>query len=294
MLSLIIQTLLSGIIIGSIYTLVAIGLNITFGVMRIVNFAHCQYMMLAMYCAFFLWSLLRIDPYTSIIILLPSFFAIGILTYLLVIKRAFTLPPLHQIVVTIGLYMFLEGFASTVFTEKFRSIHLPSIDFSVNLGLGLMDVYVGAAYLVALVASIALTILLYFVLKNTNFGKMVRAISQDIEGALICGVNVGRISTIAFSLSIALVGFAGVLISPFYLINPHVGDIFLLMAFIIIVFGGMGSFKGAMIGGYTIGIIESFSAILLVSALKYVMAFIFFMLVLLVRPTGLYGVTVKR
>ena len=283
--ALFLQSVISGVLIGGVYALIGIGLTIIFGVMRIINFAHGDLMMVGMYLAFFCWKLLGLDPFISVLVIIPVMFAFGGLVQWLVIDRAVTALPQNQILLTIGIGLVLSSTAMMLFTSDYRilttsysssSFTLAGISLSVPLTIGF-----------ALTAVI--TALLYWFLIKTDLGLALRATAQDRDAAQLMGINVRRISIFAFGLGAALAGTAGALVSPTYYIFPQVGSTFTLKAFVIVVLGGMGSVVGATLGGVLIGMVESLSAVYVGSGWKDVVVYALFLLVLLVRPSGLLG-----
>ena len=283
--ALFLQSVISGVLIGGVYALIGIGLTIIFGVMRIINFAHGDLMMVGMYLAFFCWKLLGLDPFISVLVIIPVMFAFGGLVQWLVIDRAVTALPQNQILLTIGIGLVLSSTAMMLFTSDYRilttsysssSFTLAGISLSVPLTIGF-----------AITAVI--TALLYWFLIKTDLGLALRATAQDRDAAQLMGINVRRISVFAFGLGAALAGTAGALVSPTYYIFPQVGSTFTLKAFVIVVLGGMGSVVGATLGGVLIGMVESLSAVYVGSGWKDVVVYALFLLVLLVRPSGLLG-----
>lgn len=285
MLGLILQALISAVILGNIYALIALGLNLVFGVMGIPNFAHCQYMVLAMYGVYWLWSIFNIDPYLSSFIIVPLLFCGGFVTQRFIIKRVLGMSATNQIILLCGLYTFLCSLTSLLFTEKYRSIVTPYLYLSLNLG----GFYVGLPHLIAFIVSLVLVLALHLFLTRTDFGRVIRATSEDLEGASMYGVNVYKVFEIVFGIGTALVGVAGLLIAPIYSIYPRVGDPFLVSSFIIVVLGGLGSFKGCLIASYVIALTECLVAALFNPAFRLLGSLILFLIILLFKPTGIFG-----
>jgi branched-chain amino acid transport system permease protein len=279
------QATVSGILIGGVYALVALGLTLVFGVLRIINFAHGTLMMLGMYATFFLWRLLGVDPYVSVLLVGPAFFLVGAVIERVVVAPNRGAPESNQLLLTLGLALFLENAALAVFRADPRSVQLPYRLPPILLG----EAVVNVPRLVAFLASIALAVLLWLFLRYTDTGKAIRAAAEEREGALLMGIDVRRLDWIAFGLGAALVAVAGSLVTPFLYVAPDVGEVFNILAFVIVVLGGMGSFVGALLGGFVVGLAESLGAALLPGSLKQFPIFALFALVLLFRPTGLLG-----
>jgi branched-chain amino acid transport system permease protein len=270
---------------GGVYALVALGLTLVFGVLRIVNFAHGTLMMLGMYATFFLHARAGVDPYLSIVLVGPLFFVVG-----LALERAIIQPNLeaaesNQLLLTLGVALFLENAALALFSPDYRSIRLPYAQRALLLG----EAVVNVARLVAFGASVALAVLLWLYLKHTDTGKAIRAAAEERDGARLMGIDIHRVYAIAFGLGSAVVAIAGSLVTPFLYVAPDVGDVFNILAFVIVVLGGMGSFIGALLGGLIVGLAESIGAALLPGSLKQLPLFVLFVLVLLFRPAGLFG-----
>jgi branched-chain amino acid transport system permease protein len=279
------QSLISGILIGGVYALIGIGLTIIFGVMRIINFAHGDFLMVGMYATYFLFSLFRIDPFVSVIITIPLMFLYGGLVQKVIINRVLGALPQNQILLTIGLGLIMSNSAMLAFTSDYKILSTSYSSSSVTVA--------GISISVPLVYSFLITALitafLYWFLTKTDTGQAIRATAQDREAARLMGINVKRMSIIAFGLGTALAGTAGALLAPVYYIFPQVGSIFTLKAFVITVLGGMGSIVGATLGGVLIGIVESVGGVYFGSGWKDVVVFSVFLLVLLVKPSGLMG-----
>jgi len=279
------QSLISGILIGGVYALIGIGLTIIFGVMRVINFAHGDLLMLGMYATYFLFTLLHIDPFISIIIIIPLMFFFGALLQKVFINRALNALPQNQILLTIGLGLVMSNSTMLAFTSDYRILTTTYSSSSITV----MGISISEPLVYSFVVTSAITAILYWFLYRTDIGQAVRATAQDREAAQLMGINVKRMSIIAFGLGTALAGTAGALISPTYYIFPQVGSVFTLKAFVITVLGGMGSIVGAMLGGVLIGVAESVGGVYLGSGWKDVIVFVLFLMVLLFKPSGLLG-----
>jgi len=279
------QSAASGILIGGVYALVGIGLTIIFGVMRVINFAHGELLMIGMYLTWLIFSSLGIDPFESIAITIPLMFVFGAIVQRTLIQRVLNALPQNQILLTIGLGLVLSNLAMLIFTSDYKiittrysssTIHLAGLPLSVPLAISF------------LITSV-ITALLYLFLLKTDTGQAIRATAQDRDAAQLMGINVSWMSVLAFGIGTALAGTAGALVSPTYYIFPQVGSAFTLKAFVIVVLGGMGSVLGATLGGVIIGVTESLAAVYISSGMKEVFVYVLFLLVLLFKPSGLLG-----
>lgn len=280
------QTIVSGLLLGGIFALVAVGLTLIFGVMKILNFAHGDFLMLGMYFAFFLSVMFGVDPYISAILSLPFFFGLGWLIQSYLIRPVLKAPESIQILLTVGLSLFLQNLALFLFSPDFQSLR---VSYGGNT-LMLFGVSISYVRVIACVIAIGTCLALYLFLGRTDIGKALRACAEERMGSMAVGINVERIYNIAFGLGIACVGLAGILMTPFFYIAPQVGLPFTLTAFVVAVLGGLGSLPGALVGGLVIGLIESLGEILLPSpSMKQIATFSVFLLILLFRPQGLFG-----
>lgn len=285
MMTIFFQSLISGILIGGAYALIGIGLTIIFGVMRIINFAHGDLMMIGMYATFYLFTLFHVDPFLSIIITIPFMFVYGGLLQKLFINRVLGALPQNQILLTIGLGLIMSNTVMLGFTSDYKILTTSYSSASVTVEGISISIPLAISFFVTAVITAAL----YWFLVKTDTGQAIRATAQDREAAKLMGINVKRMSIIAFGLGTALAGTAGALIAPVYYIFPQVGSAFTLKAFIITVLGGMGSVIGATLGGVLIGIAESMGGVYFGSGWKEVVVYALFLLVLLFKPSGLLG-----
>ena len=279
------QALISGILIGGAYALVGIGLTIIFGVMRIINFAHGELLMLGMYATYYLFTLLHIDPFVSILATIPLMFVYGGFVQKVFINRVLWALPQNQILLTIGLGLVMSNTIMLAFTSDYKILSTSYSSSSVTLAGMSISVPLAMSFLITM----CITAALYWFLIRTDMGQAIRATAQDREAAQLMGINVKRMSIIAFGLGTSLAGTAGALIAPTYYIFPQVGGVFTLKAFVITVLGGMGSVVGATLGGVLIGIAESVGGVYFGSGWKEVVVYTLFLLVLLFKPSGLMG-----
>jgi len=279
------QSLISGILIGGVYALIGIGLTIIFGVMRVINFAHGDIMMVGMYMTYFLFTLFGIDPFVSVLITIPMMFLFGGILQKLFINRILGSLPQNQILLTIGLGLIMSNSAMLAFTSDYKILTTSYSSSSYRLA----GLSISKPLAISFLITVAITAVLYWFLMRTDTGQAIRATAQDREAAQLMGINVKRMSMLAFGIGSAMAGTAGALISPTYYIFPQVGSAFTLKAFVITVLGGMGSIVGATLGGVIIGVVESMGAAYISSDWKDVVVFTIFLLVLLIKPSGLMG-----
>lgn len=279
------QSLISGILIGGVYALIGIGLTIIFGVMRVINFAHGELLMLGMYATYYLFSFFHVDPFLSIVITMPLMFLFGAFLQKIVINRTLSAPSQNQILLTIGLGLIMSNSVMLAFTSDYKILSTRYSSSSVRL----MGISISLPLLISFAITTVITAALYWFLMKTDTGLAIRATAQDRVAARLMGINVSRMSVLAFGLGSALAATAGALISPTYYIFPQVGSVFTLKAFVITVLGGMGSVVGATLGGVLIGVAESVGGVYFGSGWKEVVVFVLFLLVLLFKPSGLLG-----
>lgn len=278
------QAIVSGLLSGGVYALIGVGLNLIFGVMKIINFAHGSLLMLGMYSTYWLFTFFKIDPYLSLAITVPLLFLIGVIIQKMLINPIIEYPENNQLVLTMGVMLFLENLALFLWGPDFRTVKVSYVGTVLSLSI----VRVNLLRFIAFAGGLLLALLLYIFLKKTDMGKAIRASSEEREGAFAVGISVKRVHLISFGMGTACVGAAGTLITPFFYLSPHVGHLFLLTAFMVVVMGGMGSFIGAIIGGFIIGLTESLGAVMLPGSVGQIIPFSLFVIVLLFKPTGLF------
>ena len=283
--SILIQALISGMLIGGVYALIGIGLTIIFGVMRVINFAHGDLLMLGMYATYYLFAMAHVDPFLSIVITMPLMFLFGAFLQKTIINRVLNALPQNQILLTIGLGLIMSNTVMLAFTSDYKILSTKYSSSSMHVG----GISISSPLLISFAITAAITAALYWFLLKTDTGQAIRATAQDREAARLMGINVKRMSIIAFGLGSSLAATAGALISPTYYIFPQVGSVFTLKAFVITVLGGMGSVVGATLGGVLIGVAESVGGVYFGGGWKEVVVFVLFLLVLLFKPSGLLG-----
>ncbi|MBW1700959.1 MAG: branched-chain amino acid ABC transporter permease [Deltaproteobacteria bacterium] len=284
-LTLLIQALIGGFLVGGVYSLIAIGLSLIFGVMKIINFAHGEIMMIAMYITYWLFVLLKIDPIISIIIVAPLIFLLGYCMQRFLVNRIIDAPELIQILLMLGVAIVLTNLALFIWGPDHR---MAATRFSLS-AIMLGGITIDVSRLIAFGIAIIVSIGVFLFLAKTETGKMIRAAADNRLGAQIVGIKVNRVYAISFGVGSACVGIAGALILPLIPLDPYLGPSYTLTSFIIVILGGMGSLLGAFIGGIIIGVAESLGAVLLVSSLKELVSFSILIVILLFRPQGLFG-----
>ncbi len=278
-------SLLNGLTTGALYALVALGLTLIYGVLHIINFAHGSLLMLALYLVYFLNRWWQLDPYLAIPVVVPVMFAVGYALQRWVIGRASHGRDENVLLVTLGLAVVIENLAQILFQADTRTIETPYTFEVVELGF----VFLPVAKVVALGGAIVTAALLWLLMTRTDLGKAIRAVAKERQGARLVGIDVDHVFAMSFGIGVACLGVAASLLLPTYYVSPQVGHGFVLIAFTIVVLGGMGSFFGALIGGLIIGVVESLGGLLLGESLGQIGIFAIFIAILLFRPTGLFG-----
>jgi len=281
-----VQSLVSGVLTGSLYAMIGVGLTVVFGVMRIINLAHGDLVMLGMYGAFWSHVLWRIDPFVSLLLWVPLMFLGGMLIYRFLLRSIIPGGELNTLLYTAGLSLLIANLALFSWTGDYRTIKLP---YAIT-PLRPFGIAVPIPLALAFVLAAAITLALYLFLARTDLGRAIRATSQNAEAAALMGIAVGRVAMVTFGLGSALAGAAGVLLGPSLYLYPTVGEILIAKCFVIVVLGGLGSAAGAIAGGILLGLVESLGAVYVSVAYKDTIGFVIFLLVLLFRPSGLFGV----
>lgn len=283
--SIIIDTIIGGLLLGGVYGVVAIGLTLIFGILNIINFAHGEFLMLGMYLSYFACTLLGLDPYTALIIVIPITFLLGVVCQKFLIKPVINAPQDIQILLTFGLVLVLQNLALLLWKGDWRSLTNPVVFQIIHFG----EFSFKLTMIIAFLASLLLVYLLFLFLKRTEYGKAIRACADDREGALFVGLNIDKIYYLTFGIGAMLAAVAGALILPFFAASPTVGLLFTLQAFIVIVLGGLGSVPGALLGGFIVGVAESLGALFLTGSLKVVVTFVLFIAIICLKPSGIFG-----
>ena len=281
----ILQTILSGILMGCIYALVAVGLCLIWGLMEIVNFAHGEMLMLAMFTSFWGFTIFHFDPLLSLPFCMILLFLVGVATYFIIIKKILKAPFLAQILATFGLGIFLRYLAQFMWSPDFRTIKNPILSGNLNVG----GLFIGIPQLAASVICVVTFIILYLLINKTEIGAALLATSEDREAASLMGINSDKMFALGWGIGAACLGVAGALMSNFYYIFPEVGFSFSLIAYVAVALGGFGSIPGSFVAGIIIGLVEFLSGLLIAPAFKYAFVFLIYLLVVFIRPQGLWG-----
>ncbi len=283
--SILFPSVLNGLTTGAVYALVALGLTLIYGVLHIINFAHGAALMVALYAVYFLKQQLGLDPYLALPLVVPGMFALGYLLQRAVINRASHGKDENILLVTLGLSIVLENLALIAFKSDTRSIETAYTLTTVAIGPAMIALPKLIAFAGALVAS---GVLLWIVAR-TDLGRAIRAVAKEKHGARLMGIDVDHVYAMSFGIGLACLGAAACFLLPAYYVNPQVGNGFVLVAFTIVVLGGMGSFAGALLGGFLIGVVESLCGLWFGESLGQIGIFLLFIAVLLFRPQGLFG-----
>ena len=281
----ILQTVVSGLLMGFIYALVAAGLSLIFGLMEIVNFAHGEFLMLSMYGAFWFYAAFGLDPLLSLPLCILMLFALGVATHYGIIRHILHAPMLVQITATFGLAIFLRSLAQFLWTADFRSIDAPIVSGRLEV----FGIFLGLPQIVASLGCVLAFGLLYLFINHTETGTALEATAQDREAASLMGIHTQRMYALGWGIGAACVAVAGVLMSNYFFIFPEVGLLFALIAYVTVAMGGFGSLLGALVAGLLIGLVESVGGLLFEPAYKYVIVFAMYLGVVLTRPAGLLG-----
>jgi branched-chain amino acid transport system permease protein len=280
-----VAAVLNGLMTGAVYALIALGLTLIYGVLHIINFAHGALLTAAMFAAFFAHRLFGLDPYIAALALTPLFFLLGYGLQRFIIGPAAHGEDRNILLVTLGLAIVIENALLYAFRADTRTLNLPYAFDVLEIGTA----FIAVPRVVAFIAVVAVAIALWLILHWTDTGKAIRAVAKEKIGAELSGINVAHIYAVTFGLGTACLAIAACLLIPTYYVNPHAGNAFVLIAFTIVVLGGMGSVTGALIGGLFIGVVESLSGLYLGESLGQIGIFAMFILALLVRPSGLFG-----
>ena len=295
------QTLVSGLLLGGLYALIGLGMTLIMGVMKIINLAHGELMMVSMYIAFWLFHLLGVDPYVSLVVTVPVLFVLGVAIQRFLISpvlKVDSILPENQVILTVGIGMVLQNLATMLFTSDYRST---PVDYASDAWYlsdwwrsSPIELSFSVPWVVSFAFAAAITVALWWFLQKTDTGKAIRATAQDRDAALLMGVNVERMTLITFGLGAALVGAAGSLFIPMYYLYPALGGRFTLIAFVITILGGLGSTQGAIIGGIILGIFESMTATYVGMGWAPVGRFLVFVACLIFLPGGVAGLLRRR
>jgi len=280
------QAIVNGLLLGAVFALVAVGLTLVFGVMDIVNFAHGEFVMVAMYVGYFSWSLLGLDPTVAVVVAAPAIGLLGLVVFHLVIRPVLGKPPLAQIIVTFGLLVFLRGLAQWLWTPNTRAVRDTAVD---DWQIALGDVIVPGPRLVAAAGAVVCTLSVAWFVNRTETGAQLRATGEDARAASLLGIDPHRMYALAWIVAGATTGVAGALLMNYLSVSPDAGVLFGLTSFVVVALGGFGSIAGAAIAGVGLGVAQGivglyFPSYTLAAALGV------YLVVMLFRPHGLLGI----
>jgi len=281
--TMLLQGIVSGLLAGGVYAMIALGMALIFGVMRVINVAHGTLLMLGGYTTYWLFALYSMNPFLSLIVSFPLLFFIGVLLQRFFVYRVVGAPELSSLILTFGLSILITNLAMLSWTSDYRSVEFLTGSFLLG------PIAVSKSRLLTFGTALAVTVLAFVFLNKTKTGKAIRATSQHRELAQICGINVRRVDMITFGFASGLAGAGGSLISVMFSIFPEMGRGYVFKSFLVIVLGGAGNYPGAFLGGLILGVVEGLTSLLLSAQLSEVIAYVLLVVLLLVRPTGLLG-----
>ncbi|WP_295530123.1 branched-chain amino acid ABC transporter permease [uncultured Pseudacidovorax sp.] len=284
-LSIVVPSVLNGLTTGAVYALIALGLTLIYGVLHIINFAHGASLMLALYAVYWLRAQFGIDPYLALPLVVAGMFALGYALQRGIINRASHGKDENILLVTLGLSIVMENLALLFFRSDTRTIDTPYTLTTLQIG----PAFIALPKLIAFGGALAGAAVLLWIVKATDLGRAIRAVAKEKQGARLMGIDVDHVYAMSFGIGLACLGAAACFLLPAYYVNPQVGGGFVLVAFTIVVLGGMGSFAGALVGGLLIGVVESLGGLFLGESLGQIGIFLIFIAVLLFRPQGLFG-----
>jgi branched-chain amino acid transport system permease protein len=282
-------SLLNGLTTGAVYALIALGLTLIYGVLHIINFAHGAALMVALYAVYGLKEHWGIDPYLALPLVVPAMFALGYGLQRGVINRASHGKDENILLVTLGISIVLANLALLFFKSDTRVVETSYTLTTVALNVGFAQALIALPKLVAFAGALLACAVLIVIVTRTDLGRAIRAVAKEKHGAKLMGIDVDHVYAMSFGLGLACLGVAACLLLPAYYVNPQVGNGFVLVAFTVVVLGGMGSFAGALLGGLLIGVVESLGGLMLGESLGQIGIFLIFIAVLLLRPQGLFG-----
>lgn len=276
----VVQVIINGILVGGFYGLIGMGLNVIFGVMKIVNFCQGELLMVGMYLTYLFASTLGMDPYLSLPLVAIIMIGLGaIIQHGLITPLLGAANDSNLIFMTVGLMMLMQNLALVLFKSDYRTVHTAYSQKNIHL----LGQVVSLPKLISFGVLICVTILLYMFLMKSETGKKIRATSQNPIGARLVGININRMYILAYAIGAALAGIAGTLLLPFYYVFPMVGATFTTRAFVVVVLGGLGSIKGAFVGGIVLGLLETMGAYVVGPQLKDSVVFVTFLAILILR-----------
>ncbi len=285
------SAILNGILMGSIYGLTAVGLTLIFGVLKVINFAQGAFLMSGLFTTYWFVKLTGTNPYLALIIVIPFTYILGYYTQKVLINPVFesekdVREPIGVIIVTTGIWYMLDNLALMLFGAEYRTINIPSVSKAISI----FGLYAPLSKIIGFFISLIVSGALFWFLQYSKMGKAIRATSQDREAASLMGINQYKIYNVTFGIGIAICGIAGAVLLPFYYVYPTVGTHLDIMDFVIVVLGGLGSIPGALVGGLIIGLIESVGSQFISYSWTLEAIYLIFLIILFVKPSGLFGV----
>jgi branched-chain amino acid transport system permease protein len=275
------QVVISGLLAGALYAMVALGLGLIFGVMRVLNVAHGPMLMLGAYTTFWLFHWVGLSPYLSLLVSMPVLFGVGVVLQRLLVSRVVDAPELSSLLLTFGVSIAIVNLAHLAFSSDLRSVEYLTGSFILG------PFAFSKSRVIACLFAMLITAGAFWFLQRTRLGKALRAVSQSREVAQVCGINVQRIHMLAFGIACALAAGGGSLVAVVVAIQPEMGQVYTFKSFLVIVLGGAGNYPGALLGGLLLGLVEQLSSLFLTTQVNEAVAYILLVLVLLWRPTGL-------
>ena len=279
----ILQTIISGLLTGSTYALISVGIALIFGVVELVNFSHGEYLMVAMYVSFWCYKLLDMDPYLSFPIVLVVMIVLGILTFKIIMQRVLHAPHEIQILATLSIMLIFQNLVLMLWKADYRNVRTDYTTSSINLG----GLSISTPKLIAFLVAIAAAVGLYLFLQKTYTGSSIRAISQNNRAAQLMGIKLNRTYCLAFTIGISFTAIAAAVLIPIYPAYPMVGQGFLLPAFITMVIGGMTNIPGVAVAGLIVGLIEALTAYTIGPEYQQIAYFLLFLIVIIFKPQGI-------
>jgi branched-chain amino acid transport system permease protein len=285
--STLIQVIVSGLLLGAVYALFSSGLTLIWGMMNVINFAHGDFVMLAMYTAFVIWKLLGLGPAASVPIAAVVLATLGVIVYFALVRHIMRGPMIAQILGTFGLALLLRYTVFWGFGANFLSLPDNIVGGTFDVG----GIRIQASRLLAGTVAVLVTLGLHLLLTRTSLGSLMLAVSEDADAAQLMGIRPDHMQAVAWALAAGATGIAGALIATFFYVAPTVGETLAIVAFVTVSLGGFGSVPGALVAGLLIGVIESLSAYLIGAVYKDIVVYSLFVAVLWFRPQGLMGKT---
>lgn len=280
------QLIVSGLLIGFVFSLIAVGLTLIWGVMDILNFAHGDFLMLAMFSSFLMFANLGLDPLLSLPMVVALLFMVGLLTFRWVIRPVLGYPGLIALLATFGLSIFIRNLVLLFVGPNYRVINQ---SFLAGKNFSILGLHFSLSQTMSAIGCVLITSAIYLLIARTKFGRSLRATSLDKDTALLMGINTNRVFALTFGLGAACVGFAGGMLSNFYPIFPEVGLNFAIMSFVIVALGGFGNISGAFLAGIFVGLVQNVGGFLIGPEFKYTLVFVLYLIVISIRPKGLFG-----